>query len=46
MRLASFARTNVALDAQSYSKGGVSFNTVPPHGESPTPALIYYCETR
>jgi phosphoserine aminotransferase len=43
-RLASFARTNVALDAHSYSKDGVSFDTVPPHGESPAPALIYYCE--
>ncbi|KAI0285265.1 hypothetical protein BC826DRAFT_124576 [Russula brevipes] len=26
-RLASFARTNVALDAHSYSKDGVSFDT-------------------
>ncbi|KAI0299475.1 hypothetical protein BC826DRAFT_966931 [Russula brevipes] len=28
----------------SYSKDGVSFDTVPPHGKSPAPALIYYCE--
>ncbi|KAI0287042.1 hypothetical protein BC826DRAFT_972477 [Russula brevipes] len=26
-----FARMNVALDARRYSKGGVSFETVPPH---------------
>jgi phosphoserine aminotransferase len=46
-RLAGGARTNVALDARRYSKDGVSFDTVPPHGEyafSPAPALIYYCE--
>ncbi|KAI0302755.1 hypothetical protein BC826DRAFT_431805 [Russula brevipes] len=43
-RLASFARTNVALDAHSYSKDSISFDTVSPHGESPAPALIYYCE--
>jgi phosphoserine aminotransferase len=41
------ARTHVALDARKYSKDGVSFDNVPPHGEysfSPAPALIYYCE--
>jgi len=37
-----FAHMNVALDAHRYSKGCVSFETVPPHCEhafSPTPAL-------
>ncbi|KAH9005083.1 phosphoserine aminotransferase [Lactarius hatsudake] len=41
------ARVNVALDARKYSKDGVSFDNVPPHGEyafSPAPAFIYYCE--
>ncbi|KAI9446519.1 phosphoserine aminotransferase [Lactarius indigo] len=41
------ARTNVALDARRYSKDGVSFDNVPPHGEyafSAAPAFIYYCE--
>lgn len=40
-------RMNVALDVRRYSKGGISFETVPPHGEhafSPVPALIYYCQ--
>ena len=41
------ARANVVLDARRYSKDGVSYDNVPPHGEyafSPAPALIYYCE--
>jgi phosphoserine aminotransferase len=41
------ARANVALDARRYSKDGLSFDNVPPHGEyafSAAPALIYYCE--
>ncbi|KAH9180486.1 phosphoserine aminotransferase [Lactarius sanguifluus] len=41
------ARVNVALDARKYSKDGVSFDNVPPHGEyafSSAPAFIYYCE--
>jgi len=46
-RLKGRSRVNVALDARRYSKDGVSFDNVPPHGEyafSPAPALIYYCE--
>jgi phosphoserine aminotransferase len=46
-RFASFACTSVTLDTHSCSKDSVSFNTVPLHGESPTPTLsmlIYYCE--
>ena len=41
------ARPNIVLDARKYSKDGVSFDNVPPHGEyafSPAPALVYYCE--
>jgi phosphoserine aminotransferase len=40
-------RVKVALDSRRYSKDGVSFDNVPPHGEyafSAAPALIYYCE--
>ncbi|KAI0005969.1 phosphoserine aminotransferase [Russula compacta] len=46
-RLGGGTRVNVALDARKYSKDGVSFDNVPPHGEyafSSSPALIYYCE--
>jgi len=46
-RLSGGARVNLALDTRKYSKDGLSFDNVPPHGEyafSPAPALIYYCE--
>jgi len=38
---------NVAADARKYSKGGKSFDNIPPHDAykfSPDPALIFYCE--
>ena len=46
-RLGGGAHARVVLDARRYSKDGVSFDNVPPHGEyafSSAPALIYYCE--